>query len=235
MGDFNALLNTISDLVIGAAGQPWVYAVVVIGCIIDGFFPPFPSESIVVGLAALVLTPGGPNLWLLMIAAALGAFLGDNLAYVIGRRVGITRYRWMRRPVMQRAFGRVARGLDQRAVPLLLVARFIPIGRVAVNLTAGATRYSWKSFMPISALSATMWASYSLGIGAVAGVWFKENQLLGVVVSVVIAALLGLVVDRVCKLIQSRKQVNPESATATAEGSLGATDVDPVLVGAPLR
>ncbi|MDN4612492.1 DedA family protein [Arthrobacter burdickii] len=196
MDAITSALGGISDFVLAAAEQPWVYLLVLVCCVVDGFFPPFPSESVVVGLASLVLTQGVLNPWLLILVAALGAFLGDNIAYGIGRGIGTTRFRWMRRPRMQRSFGWAGDELAKRAASLILVARFIPIGRVAVNLTAGATGYSQRRFVALTALSGTVWAGYSVGIGAVAGTWFQHNHLLGVAVAVGIAVVIGILVDR---------------------------------------
>jgi len=189
--------SSLSDFVLAAAEQPWVYLLVLLLCTVDGFFPPVPSESVVVGLASLVITQGVPNPWLLMLVAALGAFLGDNIAYGIGSGIGTRRFRWMRRPRMQRAFAWAGGELEKRAASLILVARFIPIGRVAVNLTAGATGYSRRRFVLLTALSGVVWAGYSVAIGVVAGSWFEDNHLLGVVVAVAIAIVLGLIVDRI--------------------------------------
>ena len=97
-------MQAINDFILAAAGQPWVLFVVLACCVIDGFFPPIPSESVVVGLSAVAATADVPNPWLLMLVAALGAFTGDNIAYLIGRRVGTRRWSWMRGPRMQSAF-----------------------------------------------------------------------------------------------------------------------------------
>ncbi|MFJ6003308.1 DedA family protein [Arthrobacter sp. NPDC092385] len=202
MDAMTSALDGISGFVLAAAEQPWVYLLVLVCCVVDGFFPPFPSESVVVGLASLVITQGVPNPWLLILVAALGAFLGDNVAYGIGRGIGTTRFRWMRRPRVQRSFSWAGTELSKRAASLILVARFIPIGRVAVNLTAGATGYSRRRFVALTALSGTVWAGYSVGIGAVAGTWFEHNHLLGVAVAVGIAVGIGFVVDRVIALVR---------------------------------
>uniref|UniRef100_UPI000A834B3D DedA family protein n=1 Tax=Arthrobacter sp. ERGS1:01 TaxID=1704044 RepID=UPI000A834B3D len=193
-----------TDIVLAAAGQPWVYAAVLLGCLLDGFFPPVPSESVVVGLAALIVTGGGPNPWLLLLAAALGAFVGDNLAYLIGRKLGTRRFRWMRGAFMQRSLNRADSALKRRAVSLILVARFVPVGRVAVNLAAGATAYPWRRFAPISAVSACLWAGYTVGLGALAGSWFGANQLAAVVAAIVLAAVLGLVAEKVSGMLRAR-------------------------------
>lgn len=190
-------MDSINNFILISADAWWVYLALFAFCLIDGFFPPVPSESLVVGLAALVATGAGPNPWLIMAAAACGAFLGDNFAYLLGRRIGIERFRWMRGPRMQRGFVWARKELDHRSVSLILVARFIPIGRVVVNLTAGGTGFPRRVFVSLTAVSAVAWAGYSVAIGALAGRWFKENHLLGVVVAIAVAMVLGLIIDRI--------------------------------------
>jgi membrane-associated protein len=188
-------VQAINDFILAAAGQPWVLFIVLACCFIDGFFPPIPSESVVVGLAAVAATADVPNPWLLAGIAALGAFTGDNTAYLIGRGVGTQRWRWMRGPRMQRAFRWAGGELRKRPASLILVARFVPIGRVAVNLTAGATHYSHVRFVALTVLSATLWAGYSVAIGLFFGQWFEENHLLGAAIAIVCAITLGIIVD----------------------------------------
>ncbi len=212
-----SLLAGINEWVIDAAAQPWVYLVVFLCCTVDGFFPPFPSESVVVGLASLILTQGLPNPWLLMLAASLGAFVGDNTAYAIGRGIGLTRFRWMRRPRMRRSFAWAKYELDKRAASLLLVGRFLPIGRVAVNLAAGTTGYPRRRFVALSALAGGVWGAYSVGIGALAGAWFAGNQLLGVAVAIAVAVGVGVAVDRVLSAASGRAVPRVLPAAAGAE------------------
>lgn len=229
MDVLSAAVDSINNFILTSADAPWVYLVLFAFCLIDGFFPPVPSESLVVGLAALVATGAGPNPWLIMAAAAAGAFLGDNLSYLIGRGIGTERYGWMRGPRMTRGFAWARRELDKRSVSLILIARFIPIGRVVVNLTAGATGFPRRLFVGLTAMSAIVWASYSVAIGALAGSWFEENHLLGVVVAIAVAMVLGLVIDRIItKLrgptpLQSNRddaRTRHEAAEADAEDAL---------------
>jgi membrane protein DedA with SNARE-associated domain len=188
-------MQAINDFILAAAGQPWVLFLVLACCIIDGFFPPIPSESVVVGLAAVAATAQIPNPALLVATAAAGAFLGDNMAYLIGRRTGTSRWRWMRGPRMQNAFLWAGRELRKRPASLILVARFVPIGRVAVNLTAGGTHYPRPRFVGLTVLSATLWAGYSVAIGLFFGQWFEHNHLLGAVIAILGAIVLGVLVD----------------------------------------
>lgn len=202
MDAIHAVTNGLSELILGTAEQPWVYLLVFICCTVDGFFPPFPSESVVVGLASLVITEGVPNAWLLILVSSLGAFAGDNIAYAVGRGVGTCRFRWMRRPRSERAFEWAGYELEKRAASLILVARFVPFGRVAVNLTAGATGYSRRRFVALTSISAIVWGSYSVGVGAVAGAWFQDNHFLGLTVAIAVAVGLGFVVDRIISAVR---------------------------------
>lgn len=188
-------MQAINDFILAAAGQPWVLVLVFACCVIDGFFPPIPSESVVVGLAAVAATADVPKPALLAVTAAAGAFIGDNIAYVIGRSVGTRRWGWMRGHRMQRAFRWAGAELRKRPASLILVARFVPIGRVAVNLTAGATHFAQSRFVALTVLSAVLWAAYSVAIGLFFGQWFEDNHLLGVIVAVTCAVGLGILVD----------------------------------------
>ncbi|WP_442543236.1 DedA family protein [Arthrobacter sp. KN11-1C] len=195
-------MQAINDFILAAAGQPWVLLLVFACCVIDGFFPPIPSESVVVGLAAVSATAGTPNTWLLILVGALAAFTGDNIAYAIGRKIGVRRWGWMRSPRMQSAFRWAGGELRRRAASLIMVARFIPIGRVAVNLTAGATGFPRRIFVALTAMSAVLWASYSVAIGLFFGQWFEHNHLLGAIIAIVAAVILGIIVDRIISKVR---------------------------------
>jgi membrane-associated protein len=202
--------DTLNALVLALAGSAWVYPVVFALVVIDGFFPPLPSETAVVALGALAVSAGTPHpVWLLAVAA-MGAVLGDSTAYLIGRRIGLTRFRWQRRPAVVRMNQRARTTLLARPASLLLTARYIPVGRVAVNMTAGATRFPFRRFVPLAILGGFCWASYSVLIGAVAGAWLKHNPLLGALLAVVAALILGLVIDAgVSRMLRARRRRAP--------------------------
>lgn len=210
-------MQAINDFILAAAGQPWVLFLVFACCVIDGFFPPIPSESVVVGLAAVAAGAGIPNVVLLSLTAAAGAFLGDNIAYLIGRNTGTQRWAWMRGYRMQRAFRWAGRELRKRPASLILVARFVPIGRVAVNLTAGATGFPRSRFVGLTVLSAVLWAVYSVAIGMFFGQWFAENHLLAVIVAVTCAIGLGVLVDVVISRVRGTLPEDAEQPVPPAE------------------
>jgi len=199
-------MELISNFLLAAVISPWVYLVVFAIVVIDGFFPPVPSESIVVVAAAIGVSSGTPNPVVIVFLAAIGAALGDNIAYWIGSRIGSTRFRWMRRPRTAAAFARASHGLASRPASLLLVARYIPVGRVAINITAGASGFAHRRFWPLTLLGGACWATYSVVIGIVAGHWVKDQPLLGAAIGVAAALILGVAIDRVTTGVARRRE-----------------------------
>ncbi len=193
------MLDTLTALVEAGAAAAWVLPVVLLVAVFDALVPPVPSEGIVVALAAVAVAGDGPNLMALAVAAGVGAFLGDSLTYVVGRRFGPRRLHRITRPAARRALSRASDTLDRRGAVVILSARYVPLGRVAVNLTAGATGFPPRRFVGLAAVAATTWAAWSVGVGALAGHWLEGNPLLGSVLGVVAALLLGLVIDRVAR------------------------------------
>lgn len=189
-----------------AAGGPWLYAAVLLLVIADAFVVLLPSETVVVALGSLALSTGSPNVWLLIGVAATGAVIGDNLCYGIGRQVGTDRFAWMRRPRIHAAFSSAGRALQSRPASLILTARYIPFARIAVNLTAGATAFSYRKYRPLTVVAGTSWALYNSLVGAIFGAWLADSPIVAIVVSVVVAIVLGVSIDAVVGLVSRRRE-----------------------------
>jgi membrane-associated protein len=198
-------MHLLNDFLLTAVSSPWVYLVVFAAVVIDAFFPPVPSETVVVVAAAIGVGSGSPNLLLIVGVAAVGAAVGDNVAYWLGRRIGAERFRWMRHPRAAAAFARARTGLARRPASVLLVARYIPGGRVAVNMTAGAVRFPYRRFWPLTLLAGACWAAYSVLVGLLAGHRVEEQPLVGAATGVVLALVLGVVIDRVAAAAARRR------------------------------
>ncbi len=189
-------MDVLNDLILQAAASPWLLAVLFAATVIDGFFPPVPSETVLVAAAAAAVSGGGTDLVLLGVVAAAGATLGDNIAFLLGRRIGTTRWGWMRRPRVAAAFSSAQHALARRSAALILGARYIPVGRVAVNMSAGALGFPWRRFLPLSILGGLGWSALSMAIGLLAGHWFDDQPLLSAGAGVAVALTLGLTIDR---------------------------------------
>jgi membrane-associated protein len=168
---------------------------------VDSFAMVVPSEPLIVALAAYSRQGGEPNLWILGLTALVGAIAGDNMAFMLGRRIGLHRWKWMRRPKVQKAFGWARYELDKRGAVLIFTARYIPWGRVAVNYVAGSTGFSHRRFFVLDAFACVTWVGYSIGIGLLASSfpWLDHNPLLSAGIAVVFAIVLGVLIDHLLR------------------------------------
>ncbi|MCC8909705.1 MULTISPECIES: DedA family protein [unclassified Curtobacterium] len=199
------MFDQITPLVVELAASPLVFVVLFALCLVDGFFPPVPSEAALVAVAAIAATSGQPVLAGVLAAAALGAVAGDSVAYWIGRRIGLGRLARSRRPRIAAAFAFAERQMRRRSASLILVGRYIPVGRVAVNMTAGATRLPYRRFLAISSVAGLAWSATSIGIALAASSVLHE-PLVAALVSMVVAAGLGIAVDRVIGRVTRKRE-----------------------------
>lgn len=161
-------MEFINEAVLHAAGQWWIYPILLVFFFVDGFAMVVPSETLIVALAAFSRQSGEPNLWILGVTALVGAIAGDNMAYMLGRKIGLERWRWMRKPKVQKVFAWAHYELEKRGAVLIFTARYIPWGRVAVNYVAGTTAFPHRRFFILDALACVTWVGYSIGIGLLA-------------------------------------------------------------------
>src|SRR5918992_6288050 len=82
--DDGPMFETVVDAVSGSA---WSYVIVFAIAAIDAFFPAVPSEATAIA-AGVVAGAGGLHVELVIVAAAVGAFVGDNFTFVCGHFLG---------------------------------------------------------------------------------------------------------------------------------------------------
>lgn len=209
----------LENAALALTATPWVYLVLFALAVVDGFFPPVPSETVLIALAAASVTLGTPNLVLVLLAGAAGAFVGDQVAYWIGSRVNVRRVRFLQGRRAQRTLDAAARTLDDRGGAFIIAARYIPVGRVAVNMMAGTVGYPRRRFVPLTVIAAMTWTVYSALIGIGAGAALAANPLLAVVVGVVGGVLLGVLVDRTIHVVVQRREATAAELRLHAAGS----------------
>ncbi|HWS58255.1 MAG TPA: DedA family protein [Actinotalea sp.] len=220
----------VEEWVVALAGSPWVFVALYLAIVIDGFFPPVPSESVVIALASLAVTTGEPDLWVLAVVSAAGAFTGDQVAYTLGRRLSVRDLRIMRGPRQQRGLAWAEDVLAERGAAFIIAARYVPVGRVAVNMTAGAVGYPRRRFSLLAAVAAVSWSVYSIMLGIGAGVWLGEHPLVAVAVGVVLGVLLGLAIDPAIRWVTARG-ARGVAASRDLDPAPGPVDPDPGPTG----
>jgi membrane-associated protein len=162
---------------------------------LDAVFPVLPGETVIVALGVATAGSVDPRIALLVATAAAGAFVGDNLCYLIGEHFSP----WVNRRFFhtEKAIHRrewAERTLDRRGALIILVCRFIPGGRTAVTLTCGVTHFRRRTFLWATAVSAVIWATYAFFVGRLGGSLFEDKEWLSLLVALgIILVLTGLV------------------------------------------
>lgn len=199
----DAIIEWVTDLM----SSPWVYLALFAIAAIDAFFPVVPSETLVITSGVFAASQGEPNIILLILCAAAGAFVGDHISFTIGR-FGGTRLRDRAKPggKSAAAFDWAESFLAQRGGLVLVVARYIPGGRTAATLTAGTTRYPLRKFSFFDGIAALSWGAYSGVIGYLAGHTVEDNPLLGLAIGLGIAFAITGVVEFVRHRLNKRKE-----------------------------
>lgn len=215
-------------------GSPWIFVVLYLFATIDGFFPPIPSESIVIALSVVSMAEGTPNLALIMLVAAAGAWTGDQIAYQIGTKVKVRELRLLRTTRGRAAVDWAESALANRGAAFIIAARYIPVGRVAVNMTAGAVKYNRRRFMGLTAIAAVTWGAYSSLIGIGAGAWLHNHTMVAVVVGVVGGLVIGVIVDWILRRFTGPRTIAPAPPAAlrpAVEDTERETETAPPVTG----
>jgi membrane-associated protein len=187
--------NQIADWVSGAW---WSYPLIFSVAMVDAFFPLVPSETVVI-IGGNLAASGDLNLLFVILAGAVGALVGDNISYGIGSWVGEhTVKRWFAGDKARKRLEWAERTLDERGAYIILVARFIPGGRVAVTFSSGyIPTFPWRRFIVYDIAACTLWASYAALLGYFGGKTFESRPWLGLLIAFGIALSLGFVVEAV--------------------------------------
>jgi membrane-associated protein len=196
------VFHQFTQLVADASG--WAYAIIFVFAFLDALIPIVPSETAVI-TAGVVAASGDLSLGLIIAAAATGAFLGDNTAYLIGRRFGgRATERFFTGDKAKHRLGWAEEQLSERGGQLIVVARFIPGGRTAVALSAGTLEYRWRRFIAFDLLATMIWASYSALLGYYGGKTFESFW--GLVLALMTAFALAGGTELVRWLLRRRKK-----------------------------
>jgi membrane protein DedA with SNARE-associated domain len=191
-------------------GPPWGYGIVFAATFLEnsvGAGVIVPGETLVIigGFYARI-----GELWLPGVAfvAIVGAVLGDNLGYWIGRRYGrgfLERHG--RKLLVTPERLEAAEGYYRRhGGKTVFLGRFIPVVRSVGFIVAGVARMEWRRFLVYDVAGATVWGiGHSLlgyGLGASYQRWERSLTPIGIIVLVILLLLVGG-----SKILAARRQV----------------------------
>jgi membrane-associated protein len=193
------------SIVDAVSGSSWTYVVVFAIAALDAFFPLVPSETVAI-TAGVVASKGELSVELVVLCAAFGAFLGDNISFAIGHFFGKrTVDRFFKGEKAQKRLQWAERQLEERGKYIIVVARFIPGGRTATTFTAGYVQdFPWPRFALYDAFACGIWGSYTVLLGYFGGKTFEEQPWKGLLLAFAIALTVTLAVEGVRHLRNRR-------------------------------
>lgn len=150
--------------------QQYGYWAIFFGVMLENAGLPIPGETILL-IAGYLSHKHELNLLLVMLIAATGAVIGDNIGFAIGHHYG--------RGILLR-FGRfvfltpkrldhISNYFARYGNKTILVARFIAGLRVFAAILAGASKMPWRVFVVYNIAGALLWSIVISGLGYLFG------------------------------------------------------------------
>lgn len=163
-------------------------------------------------------------LWLVMLAIAVAAVLGDQFGYAFGRKIGPTLFR---RPnsrfFKQENAERAQEFMLKHGPKALVMARFIPVFRTFIPITAGVGRMTYRTFFLFNVLGAVLWSVSLTLVGYYLGqVAFVRDNIEAIVIGIVLVSGIPIIVEGI-KMRRRSRAAAREASTApstTAETEL---------------
>jgi membrane protein DedA with SNARE-associated domain len=144
-------------------GLPLLVVVVMI----ESFGVPLPGETALIAFGVLASQGHYSIVWVI-VCAATGAIIGDNLGYwLIGRLGGralFRRWRWLRR-YGDRVIPRAEELMKRHGGKTVFFGRFVSVLRYTVAWIAGLSEMDWWRFLFWNAAGGIAWAT---GVGLLA-------------------------------------------------------------------
>src|SRR5918912_3894894 len=146
------------------------YLVVLFGVMLESMGVPLPGETILIAAGVLVQR-GHLDLSYAIAFGILGAVLGDQIGYWVGREGGRPFVlKWGRYIyITPERLGRAEAFFDRHGGKAVFFARFFSGLRVFGALVAGISRMRWRTFIFYNALGGATWATVVVSVGYLLG------------------------------------------------------------------
>jgi len=142
---------------------PFLFYIVIAGLVfietglLFGFFLPGDSLLFSAGLVAAARTD--INIVILVLLVFLAAFIGDQVGYVLGRKIGRPYFQRRNSKQMQKMLAKSERFYERYGWWSVVIARYIPWVRTFVPPIAGTVKMNYYKFLTANALGALLWGS----------------------------------------------------------------------------
>ena len=136
---------------------------------------PLPGELVLIS-SGLLAFEGHLNIWLIAMWAIIGAVVGDNCGYWLGKYYGariINAYcRWFKVPREREE--RVQELFLRYSGWMVFLGRFVALLRMFAGPLAGVMGMSWKRFLVCNTAGAVIWVACILGGSYIFGAHVRD-------------------------------------------------------------
>lgn len=140
--------------------ETWGYLAVFVFVAIESSGIPFPGETMLV-TAAVYAGAGHLKIPFVIGAAAIGAILGDNAGYLVGRTLGrevVLKYgKYLR--LDEKKLGSAEEFFARHGDKTVFLGRFVAVLRAWAAFLAGVNRMAWPKFFFFNAAGGITWAT----------------------------------------------------------------------------
>ncbi len=159
---------------------PFIFYLVVSGIIfietglLFGFF--LPGDSILFSAGLVAATRTDINIVILVFLIFLAAFMGDQVGYVLGRKIGRPYLEKRKSARVQRMIVRSENFYAKYGWWSVVIARYFPWIRTFVPPIAGTVKMNYYKFLSANALGALLWGTGITLAGYYSGTisWVKD-------------------------------------------------------------
>ena len=200
------VISDLTDWLDRISNHLWFLLIILVIAYLDSVIPIVPSETCVI-IGGVAASQGYLNIYAVIAAGAVGAFLGDNTAYLIGLRAsGWFRRRAERKPKFAKKLAWAQLQILQRGGLLLITARFIPGGRTVLTLSCGITRQKRFWFIRWVALATVIWATYAAMLGRIGGEAFENDHTKAFLLAFGLAIGTNIAIEIVRHVLKNRRK-----------------------------
>ena len=159
-----------------------------------GFF--LPGDSLLFSAGLVTAARDDINIVILVFIVFLAAFIGDQVGYVLGRKIGRPYFERRKSPRMLQMFHKSERFYERYGWWSVVIARYIPWVRTFVPPIAGTVKMNYYKFLSANALGALLWGSGITLAGFYSGSisWVKDISY-GLAVFFISASLISALVN----------------------------------------
>jgi membrane-associated protein len=122
-----------------------------------GFF--LPGDSLLFSAGLVAAARSDINIVILVLLVFLAAFIGDQVGYVLGRKIGRPYFQRRNSKQMQKMLAKSERFYERYGWWSVVIARYIPWVRTFVPPIAGTVKMNYYKFLTANALGALLWGS----------------------------------------------------------------------------